>query len=675
MTFFLKILQLARLLFYTAILFAGISIISIMCLIFYVSKDLPKLPQPLSRIIETPQTQIYAASGQMLITLGERRSIPLNMVSPEFINAILAIEDHRFFEHRGINKLRTLKGLYITIFKPGKVQGASTITQQLAKNLFFSFEKSYIRKFKELLIALQIEATCSKEEILHAYINQIHFGAGAQGVEKAARVFFGKSAQDLSLDEAALLAGLPKSPSGYNPYRHYDKAIERRDTVLNQMARAGFITPEQAYNASLIKPELHLEYADSRTGSYFLDALISELIENYGQDVVYYGGIKVTATIDLKLQSLAEDSIQAGLDGLDQLMGIQKNAPEKPQGALVAVDTASGAVKAMIGGRDYYESEFNRAIHSRRQPGSGFKPFVYYQAFKQLGLHPATVMTDRPVRISIKGAPDWEPENFSKIYSGDMILKNALTQSVNTISAQLVERITPEQVIKAARACGITSPLENVYSLALGTCLVTPLEMASAFSTLATQGVRHDPFLIWRVEDPFGRVIHEHIVQEKQVLEPSVAYQVVDMMQSVIDQGSGQSIRKYGFKRAAAGKTGTSDRYNDAWFTGFTPTLCTSVWTGFDKGKGLFDTNGVGITGGRSAGPIWAQFMENALRGEPERQFPIPDDIRFETADIITGCAPGSVSGQTAPEKEPHATMVVPLKSDQTLCLGKEEIQ
>ena len=678
----INILRGIRLLFYSGLIGAALFGFGVMGLVFFMSNDLPKLPQPLSRIIETPQTQIYTSSGEMLITLGERKTVPLNMISTDFINAILAIEDHRFFEHDGINKLRTLKGLYITLFKPGQVQGASTITQQLAKNLFFSFEQSFSRKFKEMLVAFQIEATCSKEEILHAYINQIHFGAGAQGVEKAARIFFDKSAVNLTLDEAALLAGLPKSPTGYNPFRHYNRALARRNVVLNRMAAVGFISPDQARQASETKPLLAAKRTDSRTGSYFLDALISRLVHIYGQDVVYYGGIRVTTTIDLKLQALAVQSIRDGLNRLDQMMGLDSTAPVRPQGALVAIDTASGAVKAMVGGRDYYESEFNRAVNSRRQPGSGFKPFVYYQAFRQMGFHPATVMTDRPVKITIKGAPDWEPKNFSKQYQGDMILKQAMTHSVNTISAQLVEQIGPGAVINLAKTCGIKSPLNEVYSIALGSSLVTPLEMASAFSTFATQGVRHEPFLIWRVEDPFGRVIYEHIIQEKQVLEPALVYQVVDMLKSVIDRGSGKSIRQHGFTRPAAGKTGTTDQYNDAWFTGFTPTLCVSIWTGFDKGRNLIDINGTGITGGRSAGPIWAQFMKEALKGQPERHFPIPENIRFETVVGATGCFEPEPVPQVLDERltdvfqepVPPSTSVVPLKPDQVPCPphGKE---
>ncbi len=654
-------------------------------MVFYTVKGLPQLPSPLSRIIERPQTQIYASNGQVLTTIGVRKTIPLNMVSRNFINAIIATEDHRFFEHHGFNKLRTLKALYITLSKSGRVQGASTITQQLAKNLFFSFRQTYQRKFKELLVALQIEASNTKEEILHAYINQIYFGAGAQGVEKAARLFFGKSAFELGLSEAALLAGLPKSPTNYNPYRHLDRAVKRRDIVLGRMAQVGFISRLEAEQAMLEVPQLYHEKSDSRTGSYYLDALISKLIEKYGEDVVYHGGIKVFSTIDKRLQSYARQSLKNGLEKLDNMMGIKNENEEHPQGALVAIDAGSGAVKALVGGRDYYKSQFNRAINSIRQPGSGFKPFLYYSAFKTLRFHPGTIMTDKPVVIPVKGAADWEPQNFGKIFSGDMILKKALFKSVNTIAAQLVEQVGPNAVNNIAKRCGIKSPLKDVYSVALGTSGVTPFELASAYTVFANLGVLHEPFFFWRVEDAFGRIVFEHIVQEKRVLEPAIAYQVVDMMKSVIKQGSGRSIiNQFGFSRPAAGKTGTTDHYKDAWFTGFTPTLCTSVWTGFDKKKTLIDLNHVGITGGRGAAPIWADFMIKALKSEPERDFPIPDNIRFEKVDASTGCSPSAKeikpdgenkSGENNDILEGNETievLEVPLKPEQNLCVADD---
>jgi 1A family penicillin-binding protein len=682
MTYFLRFTQLARLIFSLCLVSVVLGCLAGIFLIFHVAGDLPKLPSPLSRIIETPQSLIYASTGQVLMGLGERKAVPLEMVSTDFINAIVATEDHRFFEHHGVNKLRTLKGLYITLFKPNRIQGASTITQQLAKNLFFSFEQSWQRKFKEMLVALQIEAANTKEEILSAYINQIYFGAGAQGIEKASQTFFGKSAFELNLAESSLLAGLPKSPTNYNPFRHYDRALKRREIVLDRMASLGFISPLEAQRTAAIKPKLHQGRVDGRSGSYFLDALIKDLVQTYGEDVVFHGGIRVYATLDNRLQSFAQKAVEQGLENLDKLMGINpihngaiengsiqndriQSGPvgQRPQGALVAVDTGSGAVKAMVGGRDYYTSEFNRAMDSRRQAGSGFKPFLYYTAFQKQGFHPGTLMTDKPVSIKVAGAKDWEPKNFERRFSGDMILKTALVQSKNTIAAQLVEMTGPSAVNAIARACGVKSSLEDVYSIALGTGLVSPLDMAGAFSVFANMGIKHTPFLFWRVEDSLGRVLFERIVQNKKVLDPGLAFQVVDMMKAVVDTGSGRSVRRLGFQGPCAGKTGTSDNYTDAWFTGFTPSLSVSVWTGFDKKKKLKTSSGTGITGGRGAAPIWTDFMINAMKGEPERDFMIPPGIRFEKVDSLTGCSP----------KEGDQILSVPLKNGQALCEKGEE--
>ncbi|HKK99793.1 MAG TPA: PBP1A family penicillin-binding protein [Desulfotignum sp.] len=654
---------LIRCVFYTGMAAVCAGIIGVMCLVFYTVPDLPRLPGDVSRIIETPQSIVYASSGQMLMRLGERESVPLSRVSADFINAILATEDHLFFQHHGINKLRTFKALYVTLFKPGRVEGASTITQQLAKNLFFSFEQSYARKFKELLVALQIEAAYSKEEILEAYINQIYFGAGAQGIEKAANTFFGKSAQALTLPEAALLAGLPKSPSAYNPFVHYDRAMQRQQLVLQRMAAAGFISENRAAQAAAATPLLHREKTAARSGTYFLDTLVKELVSIYGENVVYHGGIRVYATLDSRLQELAETAVKQGLDNLDTMMALPTGTSPRPQGALVAVETATGAVRAMVGGRDYVHSEFNRATRARRQPGSGFKPFAYYAAFASAGLHPGTVMTDRQVTIPVVGAPDWRPRNFGRRFRGDMVLKAALTHSVNTIAAQLVQITGPGPVRETARKCGIKSPMEDVFSIALGTAGVTPMEMAEAFSVFANMGRHHEPFLFWRVEDAFGRILFERIVQDQQVLDPGISYQVVDMMQAVVETGSGRNVREQGFRRACAGKTGTTDNYNDAWFTGFTPTLCTSVWTGYDRKQPMKDAKGIGITGGRGAAPIWADFMAQALAGEPERNFPIPEDIRFEQVDPVTGC-------RTKPH-DADSVVTIALTNGQTVC-GQE---
>jgi 1A family penicillin-binding protein len=665
MKWFLYIVEIFRLCLYSTLIVICLGSLIATLLIFNIAKDLPKLPAPLSRIIEIPQTRIIAANGRVLKELSQRKTVPLHLVSPDFINAILATEDHLFFKHKGINKLRILRALHITLTSQyDTVQGASTITQQLAKNLFFTFERTFSRKFKEFLVALQIEAGNTKEEILEAYVNQIYFGAGAQGIESAANIFFGKSALNLTLSESALLAALPRSPNNYNPFLNYNLSLKRRGIVLKRMLDTGFIKEAEAEKALQEKPILNYSKNESDPDNYFLDALIKELISLYGEDIVYYGGIRVFSTIDPELQNLAQQSLTKGMENMDALMGIAETESILPQGALVAIETGTGAVRALIGGRNYNKSEFNRAIKGGRQPGSGFKPFLYYTALKELGYHPGTIMRDQPVSIPIKGAPDWEPRNFKKEFSGRMILKKALTDSVNTIAAQLVEQVGPGAVIKTAQNCGIKSPLEHVYSIALGTSDITPLEMASAYSVFATMGIYHEPYLIRRIEDSSGKIIFEHIVQEKRVLDPVMSYQLVDMMKSVIDNGSGASIRRSGFTGPAAGKTGTSDNYKDAWFTGFTPTICTSVWLGFDKEKTLIDKNGIGITGGRGAAPIWADFMIKALRSEPERDFNIPENIHFETVNVKTGCT----ATDTVEKAE---TMTIALKPDQYPCRDK----
>jgi 1A family penicillin-binding protein len=641
----------------------GLVCVAGMLLLFAAVADLPRVPEPLRRIIETPPTEIFAANGERVFQVGGRSYVSANQVSRHFIQAILATEDHHFWEHRGVNKLRTLKALGITFFGQGRAQGASTITQQLAKNLFFSFEQTYTRKFRELLVALQIEAQFTKQEILEAYLNQIYFGPGAQGVAAASSLFFGKPAAQLNLSEASLLAGLPKSPTRYNPLRYPDRARRRQQIVLQRMVAAGFISEKEAAEAAARELVFAKPRPDGPTGGYFVDWVLRTLEERYGPQVVYHGGLKVTTTIDPHLQRIAEESLQKGLSDLDTQMGLSpmpdgtdgRNAPadedgQRPQGALVAVQVNSGAVKALVGGRSYIESEFNRAVENNRLPGSGFKPFLYYTAFEQLGLTPASVFTDRPVRIPVAGAPDWVPRNFERNFQGSVILKKAFTNSINTVAAQLVAQATPEAVIRTARRCGIQGDLAPVFSVALGTSGVSPLEMASAYATFAAEGVHYAPFGIWRVEDALGQVLEEHIVSGSRALDPALAFEVVDMMQGVIDQGTGTAVRKLGFQKPAAGKTGTTNGYQDAWFTGFTTALSTSVWVGFDRQYGLKDADGTGITGGRGAVPVWTRFMIRATEGEPPRPFMQPMGITFRIVD--------AASGQPADPGEPAAVRV-----------------
>jgi penicillin-binding protein 1A len=644
MSLFAISLRRFSILFYLGLTLAGLGALLTTGLFFIAMRELPRVPEPLGRIIERPPTEIFAATGERLIVIGGREVVPLNRISPFFIKAMIATEDHRFWEHHGLDKLRTVKALWITLFERGRIQGASTITQQLAKNLFFSYRRTYMRKFRELLVALQIETQYSKREILEAYLNQIPFGVGAYGIEQAARSFFGKPALELNLAESALLAGLPKSPTRYNPYRYFERAKKRQQLVLQRMKAVGYATAEEAEAAFQAELQLTPKSAGKPKGSYFLDLVLNDLEERYGPEVVYHGGLKVSTTLDPQQQAWAIESLQNGLIKLDQLMGVadgdvtDRTSPlTHPQGALVAIECNSGAVRALVGGRDYSETEFNRAIESNRLPGSGFKPFLYYAAFEKLDLSPADVFVDKAIRISVKGASDWKPQNFGREYEGPMILKQALMKSVNAIAAQLVERVGPDAVIDVARRSGINSDLKPVYSLALGTSGASPLEMASAFGTFATGGVRHEPFWIRRIEDPLGRVLEEQIVRGQRTLDAGIGFQLVDMMRGVLTAGTGRIVRRMGFDLPAAGKTGTSDDFRDAWFTGFTPTLSVSVWVGYDRGISMRDVNGVGITGGRGAAPIWADFMIKATSGEPPREFTIPSNIRFETVDPISG--------------------------------------
>lgn len=644
MTLPVKILRIFSAVLYALLALGSLAVLIGTGIFFYMVRDLPRVPEPLNRIIQTPPTEIYASTGERIMVLGKHVNVSLSRVSSHFIKAVIATEDHRFQNHNGVDKLRTLKALWITLFKPGRIEGASTITQQLAKNLFFSFRRSYKRKFREMLVALQIESQYSKREILEAYVNQIAFGPKAYGIEQAAISFFNKSASQLTLAESTLLAGLPKSPTRYNPYRHFERAKKRQRVVLLRMVTSGYISQELADQAYVEQLNFVPAIARDHISSYFLDMVIRRLEERFGPEIIYHGGLRVYTTLNLQLQSWAVESMTDGLAGLDRLMGIidpeaasTLKSVEIPQGALVALETNSGAIRALVGGRNYSRTAYNRAVHNNRQPGSGFKPFVYYTALEKLGLTPASVMMDKPVNIPIRGTPDWTPKNFGRHHQGPLILKKALMKSVNTIAAQLVAQTGPEAVIETAYRCGIKSPLSPVYSVALGTLGVSPLEMASAYATFAAGGIRHDAFCIRRVEDANGTVLEEHIAGGEKMLDAGIAYQVQDMMSGVIDSGSGAVVRRMGFTRPAAGKTGTSNRYKDAWFTGFTPTLSTSVWVGFDQEKVLRDKSGKGITGGRGAAPIWANFMIRAMEDEPPRIFAIPPEVRFEIVDPVTG--------------------------------------
>jgi membrane peptidoglycan carboxypeptidase len=494
-----------RVLIYSFFLLLGVGATMLVLFFFIVVRDLPQVPEPLSRIIETPPTEIYAATGERIMLIGGREVVPLNRVSPVFIQAVLATEDHRFWDHRGFDKLRTLKALWVTLFSPARVEGASTVTQQLAKNLFFSFQRTYLRKFRELLVALQIESRYTKREILEAYINQIPFGVGAHGVEQAAQVFFGKPALQLSLPEAALLAGLPKSPTRYNPFRHFERAKARQKVVLARMTAVGNITAEEAERASQAPLSLRERGGGEPAGGYFLDLVLKELEDRFGSDVVHHAGLKVFTTLDPQLQAWAVESVQKGLDQLDQdARGARTGG--RPVGR-PGPGGAGGDRSALRGGEGLGRRPGLCRI--RIQPrGASLAPARFrVQAVRLLcGFREARAEpglgVGRPQGLDPdRRAGALDPAQFQRRVRGAHGLKRGLAHSVNSIAAQLVERTGPAAIIDVARRCGIRSPLSPVPSLALGTSGVSPLEMAAAFATFAAGGITHEPFFIRRVED------------------------------------------------------------------------------------------------------------------------------------------------------------------------------
>lgn len=604
------------------------------------SQDLPKLPDKLEKINLSFPTEIYSADGERVAVLGERHPVPLEAISPWFWKAIIAVEDANFYAHKGVDHLALFRAVFRNVREKRIAQGGSTITQQLSKNLFFSFERNWIRKVKELLIALQMEATFTKQQILEAYSNQIYFGSGAYGVEDASQVYFGKRAKDLTLLQAALLSGLPNSPNNANPFSNYERSMRRAEYVLERMVKSGFIAASEKDGALKSPLDLQSSKGESDPNMYFNDYVISKLEQEYGKELVYFGGLKIFTTLDSHLQKYAQKAAISHLEVMDKR--VRKTDPPEPlQVAVVAIENKSGAVRVLLGGRNYSRSQFNRAVASNRLAGSSFKPFVYLTGFETLGISPKTVVRDEPISINIPGSTTWEPENFEEQYAGDIILKRALIKSINVVSAKLVQAVTPEKVIATARQFGITTPLGNHLSLALGTASVSPLEMAAAYSMIANLGLYNQPYFVQRIEDYNGNRLYEHFYHGVQRYPQKSIYPLLDMMQSVVDEGTGSIIRKMGFDHPAGGKTGTTNDFKDAWFDGFTKELSAVVWVGFDQNNAMIETTGRGATGSGTSAPIWALFMQKALQGKNKVKFPVPDGIRFERVDMATGAIAG----------------------------------
>ncbi len=701
-------------------------------------------------------SRVYADNGEIIGQFFNERRLytPIADIPHTLTQAVIAVEDTRFLEHPGLDIIGIGRAAWTNLKKGGRFQGASTITQQLARALFLSPERTYTRKIKELILAIKMEWVLTKDQILEMYLNQIYFGHGAYGIAAATLTYFDKSVTELSLPESAFLAGLPKAPNTYSPYRNPELAKSRKELVLHRMVQAEAISADEAQVAAGETLDYRRQSIE-RIGAYFTEEIRQHLVERYGESLVYKGGLQIYTTLNIPAQKLAEESLQQGLRQVDKRQGwrgplghieltkdfvppedypelhspkaalihglyralvtkvtkksasilvgntykgtislddmewarrrlkdvkdlasavTQKEATPRQilkvgdivevlpkdsnletgifaleqtplvEGSLIALDPRTGAVQAMAGGYDFNRSQFNRAVAARRQPGSAFKPLIYAAALQQ-GLSPATLILDAPVVYQDEELDRvWKPENYEKRFYGTISLREALRHSRNAATVRLLEQIGVPQVITIASQLGVQSPLSQDLSLALGSSSVTLQEMTSAYGVFSNQGIWLNPYQIILVKDMKGEILEQHLFEPRQGMTQENAYLTTNMLMDVIQSGTGRRAKKIG--RPLAGKTGTTNGYNDAWFVGYAPNLATGVWVGFDSVRTL----GRLESGARAALPIWTRFMGKALQNLPVMTFRIPEGIQFAQVDTTTGDLPTKSSRHISTE-------------------------
>lgn len=562
--------------------------------IAYYAYDMPDISQ-VAQPERRPAITLVAEDGTVFKRYGDLygQRVTLKDVPPNLVNAILAIEDRRFYSHFGVDVFGLLRA-FVTNLRAGHVvQGGSTITQQLAKNLFLTPQRTTRRKVQEMLLALWLERTYSKDQILSAYLNRVYLGSGAYGVDAAADVYFGKPVSNLNLRECAIIAGLLRAPSRYAPTNDPEQAMQRAKTVLRAMVEADYISESELAAAVADIPTPRRKPGAGGDGHYYADWIVDQvmaILENDPQDVTVF------TTIDLKLQREAEKNVES-------ILAAEGKNKRVEEAALVSM-SHDGAVRAMVGGRDYGESQFNRATQAMRQPGSSFKPVVYLTALLQ-GMSPEETFEDAPIKIG-----KWSPENYDNQYRGTITARQALAESVNTVAVRLMQRVGVPSVINTARDLGVTSPMDSDLSLALGTNVVTPLEMTSVYAALATGGRAVMPYGIKEIRSRDGKVLYKREdVNLPSTVDAQAVGTLVDMMGGVISYGTG---RRADIGRPVAGKTGTSSDYRDAWFLGFTGNYITGVWMGNDDNKPMKK-----VTGGSLPAQLWHDFMIQAERDKP----------------------------------------------------------
>lgn len=567
--------------------------------------------------------------------------VPLSRIPMKLRQAVIAAEDARFYEHGAVDLQGIARAAVRNLMAASVKEGGSTITQQLAKTLFLSHERTIGRKVKELQLASELEQRYSKDQILEMYLNAIYFGHGAYGVEAAARIYFSKSVTGLTLPEAALLAGLPRAPGRYSPLIDIKRAKARRQYVLDRMVATGAVKQAQARRANLAPVSVNPMFRSKGMAPWFIDYVRAQLDERLGPIVVRQGGLKIYTTLNAGMQRAAVKAISRGIGTIAQRHKEQAKggAAATVEGALVALDVRSGEIKAWVGGSDYSRSQFNRVVQARRQPGSAFKPLVYAAAFER-GLTPASVIDDAPISFEIGAGSrreTWAPENLDRKHRGSVTLRQALEDSINVPTVRLIAAIGVDPVIDLAHRLGITSELRREYALALGVSEVSLLEMTSAYQVFANRGSLSPPFAIRRVVGPGEVVLEEQFPEPQQVMGEEVAFILTSVLEGVVERGTGKAARRIG--RPAAAKTGTTQAAEDLWFLGYTPSVVAGIWLGYDQRRPI----GSHETAGKVAAPIWVDFMKQSLGDSPAEPFLQPEGVVQVVVNRKTGRPTSSI--------------------------------
>lgn len=602
-------------------------------LVFASIRDMPALSP--AALESSASTMIYDKDGNLVTKVGIKNSVPVNIKEvPEHLKeAFLAIEDPRFYQHHGISLRGIARAAWADLTSRSMREGGSTITQQLIKISYLTPDKTVKRKIQEMILAIQVERRYTKDEIFELYLNNIYLGEGAYGIQAAAQTYFGKNVGDLSLEEAALLAGLPQAPSAYSPYRDPRAAVNRRNAVLDRMAANNFISQVQAEKAK--KTELKLDSGQPSEKQYpypyFLDYVTDKLIEKYGETEVFKGGLKVYTTLDPKIQQAAEAAMARA--GNFPPSKADENGLMQPQGAIVVLEPSSGQIKALVGGREHKQKrQWNRATQTTRQPGSAFKPIAAYgPAIEYKGLGPASVVDDIPVKYG-----SYQPKNNDGKFRGLITYRAALAASVNIAAVKVLEIVGLPDAIKFAAGLDIKlDPQHHGLGMALGGLYtgVSPLQMAGAYAAFANNGVYVEPTVILRVEKQDGVILDQPVPRQRQAMKATTAYLLTDMLKSVVTSGTGTGAQ---IGRPAAGKTGTTDDGKDIWFVGYTPDLVASVWMGYDKPTAMNQAYG-----GTYPARVWREVMSKAHAGLPVRDFTSPGGIVTATVDAKSGLLPG----------------------------------